>query len=1000
VFFEGNGTIDNPYLIASASDFFNIRNFSDAHFKQVADINMANITWADYPGDWSFRGSYDGNGFKIKNFKFGTANSTQYGLFGRTQQIAGADRVKIKNVTVVDSKLERSASINNGTNIGFLAATAEYTDFENCSIYRCKVDFKLSKIYRISAAGGICGSAHNCNIIDCISDVDMDIQYADYVGGICGRIYGSTTASITRCRTSGKLEGDLNNVGGISGDMTRTNIYRCTTNMTIKGSGVRAGGMTGWLLSGGISESYSNAIIDGKYRDVSPFIGNFTTGMVTDCYCNGVLTAYGEDIAGANVGGIVGAYSASGTGATSIINCYSTCDLIVGLHAEGAVINIGGIVGSNFATSGASIKQCFALMRRISTYEHQDSNVGRIWGYKEYETSSVHTNFALNIMTYMGGDFPEANKIHNGKDGADITLEQAQTKETYTTQNWNFVDIWGIKEGYNNGLPFLRAFGEKEENEMTDEPYPVVYNEDEEDFSGFGLTILENAYNVKIRKVINGEYTLSLTLPRSDPKWEYIKLENVIKVERQLFRIRSFDEIRDSQGNVVSNIQCEHVWYDANTCKHIPYLELINANARTVLETIFADTPFTVDKCEIETYTDIFLNKSNPVKATAQLIENIGGELEIDNYKISIVNKLGKNNGVQFRVGKNVNTIKRNVDSRELVTRLYPYGKDGLEINGSYIDSPLSYLYSRPRIAYKDYRDIDNKTDLLNAALAELSTEERDGIDKPKVTYACEVVELKKLKEYGDFEKFDLGDTVRVIDENLGIDTLQRIIEYEYYPYEAKKSKVILANYDVKKYVLSTPSGMLGNLMKSNEQFNNMLYPSGMIDTSYLDFIREKISTEINAALHKAVIYDRGIVLVDNVENPTKAIAIISGSFAIANSKKANGDWNWRTIATGDKVVADEVAADWIYSGVINANQIYGGTLSGVSIDIDTDAVIGNALYIGNQDNARDKKIIFSNANAGKARISYLSGDLDIIADGHISLNAQGGVYVNGQRID
>ena len=95
-----------------------------------------------------------------------------------------------------------------------------------------------------------------------------------------------------------------------------------------------------------------------------------------------------------------------------------------------------------------------------------------------------------------------------------------------------------------------------------------------------GLAILENAKNVKIKTVINGEYTLSLILPRNDPKWQHVLEENFILVDGQLFRIRVFDEQRDNTGKLLSNIQCEHVWYDSNDCKFIPDFSMIGATPR------------------------------------------------------------------------------------------------------------------------------------------------------------------------------------------------------------------------------------------------------------------------------------------------------------------------------------------------------------------------------------------------------------------------------------
>ncbi|HHX37900.1 MAG TPA: hypothetical protein GX717_07970, partial [Clostridiaceae bacterium] len=50
---------------------------------------------------------------------------------------------------------------------------------------------------------------------------------------------------------------------------------------------------------------------------------------------------------------------------------------------------------------------------------------------------------------------------------------------------------------------------------------------------------------------------------------------------------------------------------------------------------------------------------------------------------------------------------------------------------------------------------------------------------------------------------------------------------------------------------------------------------------------------------------------------------LISDSvFALANSRTVDGDYAWRTIGTAEKFVADEVAASWVYTGTLTAEQI------------------------------------------------------------------------------
>lgn len=469
--------------------------------------------------------------------------------------------------------------------------------------------------------------------------------------------------------------------------------------------------------------------------------------------------------------------------------------------------------------------------------------------------------------------------------------------------------------------------------------YLKVYNNSETAFTGNGIAVLDKASEVKIREVVNGEYTLSFVLPRNDPKWQYLLAENFVKAyhasqkKDQIFRIRTFDEIRDEQGKLTSNVQCEHVYYDSNDCAFFPSVELIGQTPEAVLQYAFAGTRFTVGTVEITTLTDIFLSKAYPKHIVSKLIENVGGELVKDNWTISLVASRGSDRGRQFRFGKNIKSLKRHTDSTGLITRLYPYGKDSMEIttmndNKAYLDSPLIGNYDRPKIGHIDYKDILAIEDLIVAGMNEWSTAEKDGIDKPRVTYSVEVVELCKLAEYGEVEAFAIGDKIRIIDAGINADTKQRIIEYVEYPYEPKRSTVGLGNYETSLYSKYTTAGLLVDFMHTSSTVGRVTTGAGELDPAWLENIKEKLSTIFDEKLQKAVMHKFGDIWVDDPKNPTKAMGIIADGFAIANSKDENGDWEWSTFGTADGFTADlinagKLLAQYIDTVDLAAEKIY-----------------------------------------------------------------------------
>jgi hypothetical protein len=176
-------------------------------------------------------------------------------------------------------------------------------------------------------------------------------------------------------------------------------------------------------------------------------------------------------------------------------------------------------------------------------------------------------------------------------------------------------------------------------------------------------------------------------------------------------------------------------------------------------------------------------------------------------------------------------------------------------------------------------------------------------------------------------------------------------MEYDYYPFEPKRSTVALANVKPSTYRENRPAQILGNAISSGKKIESITNGK-FINATYIDNVRKRLQTEAGAAAQKALLHSDADMYVDDINNPTKAILIGKGIFAIANSKKENGDWNWRTIATGDKLVADEVDADWVYAGNISADQINGGTITGITLRTAASGtrieLIGNTLVTYN----------------------------------------------------
>ncbi|WP_134705083.1 phage tail spike protein [Ammoniphilus sp. YIM 78166] len=444
--------------------------------------------------------------------------------------------------------------------------------------------------------------------------------------------------------------------------------------------------------------------------------------------------------------------------------------------------------------------------------------------------------------------------------------------------------------------------------------YPVIYDKMATNYDGYGVAILENAFDIRIFEKLNGEHTLEFSLPRIDEKWFAVKEDNFVKVEGQLYIIRKIGESRDETDQLIGNVFCEHIFFELID-EYIENLETFGT-PQHILSTLLQGTRFTADAVRLTSSHQFTLRKGSPVKGINHLNVLADCEVKLDNFTVGLYEQIGNNNGIQFRYRKNLKSIRKSTDASGVITRLYVYGKDDLSIPP--IDSPNIGLYPRPKKGEVTFSEIETTETLQRKGEEYLKK-----VETPKVTYEIDIVELKALAEFGSTESFALGDTVKVIDEELGINVMARIVEYEHYPFEPEKSRVVLANF------IPGIEDYLSELEDTKRVVDQIQY-RGRVNTYWLDGVIDALKNQLVASgayPNAQVLADKGFLL-ENTD-PTSpdygALYLGPGIFAIANSK-TNGLWNWRTFGTGQGFTADLINA-----GRINAALIHIG--SGTTFD-------------------------------------------------------------------
>ena len=320
----------------------------------------------------------------------------------------------------------------------------------------------------------------------------------------------------------------------------------------------------------------------------------------------------------------------------------------------------------------------------------------------------------------------------------------------------------------------------------------ILYTSDiTQNFNTLGIGVLRDfRTNPQITEVLNGLFNLEFEYARDGWLSNNIIEGNIIKACGQLFRIRNIDKDIKSNNIVVL---AKHIWFDNELNNWVEDVAPTNQTGHVALEWLLnrckETNRFTISGDCTKTASARYV-RMNPIDAiyTADnaLLDKFGGEIEIDNFNITLHNKRGNNTGIEIRQEKNLTGATLKIDLATVATRLMPIGKDGIILPEKYVDSSLINNYYAP-FYYKFDVDIGVDADkgitlndcytAMRAAAQELLDK---GIDKPSVSISIDFIELSKTKEYANYallESAHLGDTCKIYIPSLNISTSARIVK-------------------------------------------------------------------------------------------------------------------------------------------------------------------------------------------------------------------------------
>lgn len=322
----------------------------------------------------------------------------------------------------------------------------------------------------------------------------------------------------------------------------------------------------------------------------------------------------------------------------------------------------------------------------------------------------------------------------------------------------------------------------------------------------------------------------------------------------------------------------------------------------------------------------------------------------ISSRRINIVPRIGLTTPKRFTYGRNLSGIVRTVESDDVVTALYGYGKglpnydDDGEATGGYsrkitfgdINGGKDYVTNETakaiwgipdgkgginhawgKVEFDDCEDPKELLTLTKAALEKMS--------KPTVTYEGAVISFGEAG-FTNGEDSQVGDDVFIRDKELGEKLSGRVLRYERDLLDATNDVITLGN------IVSTINDSVKGVQKGLADLRNRSANwNGVAEANqaWLQNMMDNLNTFMNEVGGYAYWEQgQGITVYNKPvdKNPTMAIQLNGAGFRIANSKKSNGDWNWTTFGTGDGFTAN----------CINVGKLKCGTNS---IDLDSGTV-------------------------------------------------------------
>lgn len=466
---------------------------------------------------------------------------------------------------------------------------------------------------------------------------------------------------------------------------------------------------------------------------------------------------------------------------------------------------------------------------------------------------------------------------------------------------------------------------------------------------------------------------------------EYIAHKDMEDYQKiQMYRIIG----SESDDNAV-NYQAVHIIFDElKSYGYIRDKRPDKVKASAALDIALAGSRWKVGKVDDSQLLSTNFYDSTRLDALSKIIKTWNLDLHFyltfDGNKITgrfvdLLEFRGEDTGERFVYGTNALEVVKEVDKSEVYTRVIPRGKgeekhdengkptDGygrrIKINdviwekskGNPIDKPkgqefielkemtnkFGFSDGEPRSRVQIFEDIEDPKALIKAGYDFLVQ-----VSRPLVQFKTKISKRSRT---------NVGDIVRIIRKDLDFYYRTRI-------YKAHRNllngtlevefgdKLLQSPADREKIVSDSLNSLEERIKETETDLKSSFVDKVNEGITHATFNRDGYNYELKKGNKYGLpagyySFDREID-----DNPQRVIYVGAGTLAIADSKKSNGDWNFRTFGTGQGFVADLLVAGTILGGNVRWNLEDGTFLIGKNADDYSMYWDGSTLHFRNVD--------------------------------------------------